>query len=213
MKFEELQRIVGKEPVFETSLLMAGTVNPATVRSQLSRFVASGRLIQLRRGVYAFAPPFEKVRPHPFLIANRMVRASYVSLQSALYYYGLIPEHVQATTSVTTLRPWHWDNPLGSFDFRRIDGNLFFGYRFADLGNGQVAAVATPEKALLDLVYLESGADDPDYLDELRLEDLEILDLEQLKQMAVDTGKPKLMRAAERIARLAAAEAEEYETV
>ncbi len=73
--------------------------------------------------------------------------------------------------------------------------------------------MATPEKALLDLVYLESGADDPDYLDELRLEDLEILDLEQLKQMAVDTGKPKLMRAAERIARLAAAEAEEYETV
>jgi len=213
MKFEELQRIVGKEPVFETGLLLAGETNPATVRSQLSRFVASGRLLQLRRGLYAMAPPFDKVRPHSFLVANRLIRASYVSLQSALFFYGLIPEHVPVVTSVTTLRPWHWENPLGSLEFRHIDPDLFYGYRSVDLGEGQIAMVATAEKALLDLVHLEPGASNPAYLDELRLENMEILDLKKLGQIAEDSGRPKFRRAAELIAKLAAVEAAEYELV
>lgn len=213
MKFEELQRIVGKEPVFETSLLLAGSVNPATVRSQFSRFVASGRLIQLRRGLYAFAPPFEKVRPHPFLIANRMVRASYVSLQSALWFYGLIPEYVQIVTSVTTLRTGHWENPMGYFDFRHVDPDLFHGYQAVDLGDGQIAMVARPEKALLDLVHLEAGASDPAYLEELRLENLESLDILMMHKIADDSGRPKLKRAAKLIAEMAEASAKEFETV
>ena len=82
MKFDRLLEIVSKEPVFETGLLLAGDVAPADVRRQLSRWTASGRLYQLRRGLYALAPLYQKVKPHPFLIANRMVRGSYVSLQS-----------------------------------------------------------------------------------------------------------------------------------
>ncbi|MFH1314516.1 MAG: type IV toxin-antitoxin system AbiEi family antitoxin domain-containing protein, partial [Candidatus Eisenbacteria bacterium] len=78
MEFLELIEIVGDEPVFETGLLLAGEVDPADVRRQLSRWTKAGRLYQLRRGLYALAPPFQKVKPHPFLIANRMVRASYV---------------------------------------------------------------------------------------------------------------------------------------
>lgn len=105
MKFERLIKIVDGEPVFEAGLLLAGDVDPADVRRQLSRWTKGGRLYQLRRGLYALAPPFQKVRPHPFLIANRMVRSSYVSCQSALAYYDLIPEHVPVITSVTTMRP------------------------------------------------------------------------------------------------------------
>ncbi|MDX1520290.1 MAG: hypothetical protein R3264_01525, partial [Anaerolineae bacterium] len=114
MNFEKLIEIVGDEPVFETGLLLAGAVNPADVRRQLSRWTAAGRLIQLRRGLYALAPPYQKTPPHPFLIANRMVPGgTYVSLQTALSHYGLIPEYVPVTTSVTTSRPGRWDTPLG----------------------------------------------------------------------------------------------------
>jgi hypothetical protein len=67
MEFEQLLEIVGNEPVFETSLLLAGDVDPADVRRQLSRWTKAGRLYQLRRGLYALAPPFQKVKPHPFL--------------------------------------------------------------------------------------------------------------------------------------------------
>jgi len=115
MKFEALLQIVEDEPVFETGFLLAGDVDPADVRRQLSRWVKGGRLLQLRRGLYALAPPYRKVKPHPFLVANRLVPGSYVSLQSALAYHGLIPEHVPVTTSVTTGRPQRQESPLGSF--------------------------------------------------------------------------------------------------
>lgn len=211
MKFEALLDILQGEPLFDSALLLAGDVDPREVRVQLSRWVASGRLIQLRRGLYSLAPPFAKARVHPFVVANRLVRGSYVSLQSALARYGLIPEHVPVVTSVTRGRPGSWTNPLGTFDFRHLRGDLVRGFQRTPLGPDEAASVATPEKALVDLLYLEPGADAPAYLAELRLQHLERLDLPALRREAEATGRPKLRRAAREIARLAEVEAEEYE--
>jgi len=213
MEFQRLLEIVGDEPVFETGLLLAGDVDPASVRRQLSRWTKAGRLYQLRRGLYALAPPFQKVKPHPFLVANRMVRGSYVSLQSALEYHGLIPEYVPVVTSVATARPARWDTPLGSYEFRHIRTDLLYGYRLVELGAGQQAFIATPEKALLDMVYLRPGGDSPGYLQELRLQNLERLDLVELQRQAGLANSPKLRRAASRVAGLAHAEALEYQTL
>ena len=71
-----------------------------------------------------------------------------------------------------------------------------------DLGNDQQAFVATPEKALLDIVHLHPGGDDRAYLEELRL-DYDALRMETLAEFAECAGSRKLRRAAERIARLA----------
>lgn len=211
MRFEELLQAVGDEPLFETGLLLAGDVDPADVRRQLSRWVQAGRLYQLRRSLYALAPPYQKVYPHPFLVANRLVPGSYVSLQAALGNYGLIPEAVFMTTSVTRGRPGHWDTPLGSHDFRHLQSDLFHGFRRTAVAAGQEALLATPEKSLLDLVYLEPDADSPAYLAELRLQNTEVLDVPELLRLAEAAGKPKLRRAAEEIARLAEREAREYQ--
>jgi hypothetical protein len=166
MKFTDLLAIIGDEPIFETGLLLAGEVDAADVRRQLSRWVKAGRLYQLRRGLYAPAPPFQKVKPHPFVVANHLVRGSYVSCQSALAHYGLIPEYTPVVISVTAARPGRRETPFGIFEFRHIQPKLLRGYRQMDLGSGQKAFVATPEKALLDLIYLHPGADSPDYLRE-----------------------------------------------
>jgi hypothetical protein len=211
VKFEELLRIAGDEPLFETGLLLAGDIDPADVHRQLSRWVKAGRLYQLRRGLYALAPPFQKVQPHPFLVANRLDPGSYVSLQSALGHYALIPEAVFVTTSVTAGRPGSWTTPLGTYDFRHLRTELLSGFLRTPLAGGQEAVLATPEKALLDLVYLEPDGDDPAYLAELRLQNLDGLDRNELRRLAEATGKPKLRRAAERIAHLAVVEAEEYQ--
>jgi predicted transcriptional regulator of viral defense system len=213
MKFDHLLQIVAEEPVFETGLLLAGDVDPRDVRRQLSRWVEAGRLYQLRRGLYALAPPYQRVRPHPFLLANRMVRGSYVSLQAALAHYNLIPEYVPVTTSVTSGRPDRWDTPLGSYEFRHLRKDLLTGYRRLSLTDGQQAFVATPEKALLDLLYLEPDADTEKYLSELRLQHLDGFDLDELRHQAERFGKPKLLRAADRVIRLAEAETLEYETL
>lgn len=213
MNYKKLQEIVGDEPLFETGLLLAGDVDPASVRRQLSRLTASGRLLQLRRGLYALAPPYQKVKPHPFLVANHIVRPSYVSLQSALAHHGMIPEYVPVVTSVTTSRPGMWNTALGDFEYRHIKKELFFGYHMEDLAGGQTALVATPEKALLDLLYLQPGSDRPAYLQELRLENLESLDLDSLKGLAEDANSPKLRRAINRLEKMAHLVAEEYETL
>ena len=212
MKFIQLLDIVGDEPVFETGLLLAGPVDSKDVRRQLSRWTKAGRLYQLRRGLYALAPPFQKVKPHPFVIANRMMRSSYVSLQSALGYYGLIPDVVPVTTSITTSRPGQWQTPLGVYTFRHIKTEWFAGYRLVDLTDNQQAYVATPEKALLDLVHLQPGGDSGKYLQELRLQGMDRLDLDELQRQAELASSQKLRRAAALVIKLAQAE-RAYETL
>lgn len=213
MKFAELIKVVGDEPVFETGLLLAGNVRLGDVRKQLSRWTAAGKLYQLRRGVYALAPPFQKVKPHPFTIANHLAHGSYVSCQSALAFYGHIPEYTPVTTSVTPGRASRWDTPLGSYLYRRIQVKLLHGYRLIEVGDGQRAFVATPEKALLDLIYLQSGGDAPEYLAELRLQNLDRLDLTELDRLAERIGSHKLQRAAAHVRALAQNEAEAYEAL
>jgi predicted transcriptional regulator of viral defense system len=211
MEFGQLLKIVGDEPVFETGLLLAGDVDPANVRRQLSRWTKAGRVYQLRRGLYALAPPFQKVKPHPFLVANRLVRGSYVSLQSALAHHGLIPEAVPVTTSVGGVRPARWDTPLGVYAYRHVKTELLYGYQAIDVGSDQQAFVATAEKALLDLVHLQPRSDAPEYLRQLRLQNLERLDLDQLQNQAARAKSPKLCRAVDHVIELAKAEAQEYE--
>lgn len=201
MKLATLLATVGDEPVFETGFLLAGDVDPTDVRRQLSRWVRSGQLVQLRRGLYALAPPYRKAEPHPFLVANRLVRGSYVSLQSALAHHGLIPEHVPVITSVTTGRPQRRENGFGSFEYHHCRADRLGGYRSIEVAPGQEALVATPARALADLIHLVPGADSRAYLEELRLTHLETLDLAALVPTVGD--RPKLRRAFGRLAALA----------
>lgn len=208
MKFERLLSLVGNQPLFETGLLLAGDVNPKDVRRQLSRWVQSGRIRKLRRGLYMLAPPYQSIMPHPFLIANALVPGSYVSTQSALAFYGFIPEYAPRTTSITTGRPSNWH---GGFQFQHLAPHLFFGYQLADLSDGQQAFVATPEKALLDLAHLTLKSDTTNYLVELRLQNLDRLDLLRLNEFANRSGKPKWQRVASQIERRSIQEKSEYE--
>ncbi len=202
MKWEKLLRQVADEPVFRTGFLAGSGERLAALRLQLSRWVKAGKLIQLTKGLYTLAEPYRKLTPHPFVLANAMKKASYVSLQSALGHFGMIPEHVPTVTSVTTQRPSRVQTPLGRFLFRHIKKSWFSGYGQVDLGAGQKAFVATPEKALLDLVYLTPGADNDDFLAELRLQNLEGLDRDVLVQLAQTSRSPKLRRAVKIIERL-----------
>jgi predicted transcriptional regulator of viral defense system len=210
MEFNSLLKLIGDEPIFESSILLAGNVDPKLIRIQLSRWKKAGKIYQLRRGLYSIAPPYQRQQPHPFLVANHLQKASYVSLQSALSFYGLIPEVVNITTSVSTGRPERLDTPLGTFEFRHIKTELLFGYRMTELGE-QSALIATPEKALLDLIYLQPGGDSPAYLKELRLQNIEKLDKDLLRRQSEKFNTPKLQNAVKGILQLMSGESEEFE--
>jgi predicted transcriptional regulator of viral defense system len=202
MDYGKLLNITRNSPVFSSSFLLAGRGTPNSVRRQLDRWVKSGRLIQLRRGVYSVAPPYRAEEPHLFLVANHLRKPSYVSLQSALSYYGMIPEVVPVTTSVTTGRPETLETPLGSFVFRHLKKIAFFGYADTEISRGQSAFLASPEKALLDLLYLTPGSDSPEYLEELRFEPTDHFDWKAFRGHTERLKSRKLKRAVEILFRI-----------
>lgn len=207
MRWPQLDHIVSDQPLFESSLLLAGDLTPHQVQRQLSDWTRAEKVIQLRRGLYALPDR----NPHPFTVANHLVPGSYVSLQMALSYYHLIPEHVAAVTSVTTRRPRSYENKFGRFTYRHIAPALFYGIVYRFIVDEESAFIATPEKALLDLIHFRPGGDSMAYVESLRLQNLEILDLERLRCFAKGSGKPKLLRAAGIIEAIASRETEEFE--
>lgn len=204
MKFSELLETVGDLPLFRSSLLLAGDRDPVDVRRQLARWKASGKILQLRRNVYVLAPSWRRVQPHPFIVANELHRPSYVSLQSALAHYGMIPEAVPVTTSVTTGRPMSVDTPLGRYAYRHVRPAVFFGYAPLRMGPNQEALLADPAKALLDLVYLTPGGESEEHLRSLRLEELDAIPAAALREHARRWEKHKIGRAVRQILRMKA---------
>ena len=198
MYFGDVLALVGNEPVFASALLRSGNTPEAQVHLQMSRWVAAGKLVQLRRGLYALAPAWRKVEPHPFVVSNALQRGSYVSMQSALAFHGVIPEHVPVVTSVGPRRAETLRNALGSFQFNHLGSRLSYGYTRVEVAARQFAFVARPEKALLDLVHLTAGGDSAAHLLSLRLQNPDAMNPQTLLEFAARSGKPKWMRAARR---------------
>lgn len=196
MKFKELLKLIGEEPIFTSSLLMAGNISAFSVRQQLSRWVSEGKILQIKRGLYAVAKPYRNKEPHPYLVANMIKKASYISLQSALEYYGIIPEYVPMITSVTTGRPEKIDTKLGTFIFKHFKKELLWGFKEQEIIKGTDIFIATPEKALLDLAYITPDSDSEPYIEELRLQSTEKIDTGLLIDYSKRFRKPKIERAA-----------------
>ncbi len=213
MRYSEFLHIIRENSLFETSLLAAGNVSPYQAQRRLTDWLKAGKVVALRRGLYALPKDKRVIEPHPFQVANQLVAGSYVSLEMALRYYSLIPEFVAVVTSVTTGRPQIHENPFGRFQYRHIHPRFFFGVEYRLVVDKQYAYIAYPEKALLDLIYLRKGGDSPDFIHSLRLQNLERLNLNRLKEFADRFEKPKLHRAWVVIQQLAEAEAREYESL
>lgn len=184
--------------VIEPAMVYAGQANPDALQAQLSRWVKAGRLIKLARGKYALAPPYRKLNPPLEHVANRLVYPSYVSVESALAWYDLIPEAVAVMTSVTTARPRVFENALGTFRYRHIRRNLFWGFTSTEL-QGQECIIALPEKAILDLFYFRPGVATVQEIQGMRFQNLDRLDEERLSAFADRTAVKKLIVVAERL--------------
>jgi predicted transcriptional regulator of viral defense system len=197
MNWEEFLNKVKGLAVIEAEALYSGTgsVERASTEVQLSRWHKAAKLIQLKRGLYALSDTYRKTDIYGPAVAATLHRPSYLSLEKALEFHNLIPERVVVYTSVTTQRPAEFKTELGTFQYFHIQKAFFWGYSAAVL-NGQTAFVAFPEKALLDLFYLRHGPVTGDYIDELRLQNLEDLDEKRLLKFAKKMNKAKIIRAA-----------------
>lgn len=139
-------------------------------RNCLTRWCRKGLLVKLRNEWYAFAE-YKQVPDFERYIANRIYAPSYISLHSALSFYGMIPEEVLSLTCVTTLKTAKFENAFGTFSYQNVKESLFFGYEPKTMLDGRAILFATLEKALLDLLYLNPFYKTAEDMEQLRLDE------------------------------------------
>lgn len=151
---------------------------------KLSRLLKQGALIGVKKELYVFAPFFRKTVLSLPVIANKMLGPSYVSLEWALNFYGLIPEYVATVTSITTKVQRSYDTPLGRFTYDHIRPSAYpCGIVWLEQPGGGHALIASREKALADLLRLRRGrVRSQKEIEAILLEDLRIEE-EDLKEL------------------------------
>ncbi|MFH0838465.1 MAG: hypothetical protein V1880_04345 [Patescibacteria group bacterium] len=150
MQFINFQERLAAFPVF--SLQDVRKLAPDFSRIQIDRWQKKGYLRKIRQGFYCLtgAPLNDS-----FLLytANKIYSPSYISLETALKYYGLIPEEIFQITSVSTKKTTNFETPVGNFRYQHLKPTLFWGYRLLDFEKHKIL-MAEMEKAILDYLYL-----------------------------------------------------------
>lgn len=151
MILELRKRIESEE--FDSLVLndaLSGYRNP---RAKITQLLRKGEIVQIKRGLYVFG---EKWRQNPICVealANLVYGPSYISMEYALSYWGLIPERVAWITSVTTKRPKEFTTPVGSFSYQHLSLVRYrIGSTLVQADKMHQAHMALPEKALADHV-------------------------------------------------------------
>jgi len=142
---------IGNVPV-TTSVLASLYPDIKNITPKLTHLERSGQLIHLKSGLYVASPEASRVALSTELIANHIYAPSFVSQSTALRYYGLIPELVYLTQSVTIKRSRSFSTPIGKFDYTQVSRESFsVGIRCEQRENYSFL-IATPERALCDLI-------------------------------------------------------------
>lgn len=125
---------------------------------KIMELVNQGDLIQLRKGLYMTTTSISTNRPEPFLIANHLYGPSYISLDSALYYWGYIPERVFEITSVTSKIAKKAIVQNTVFSFTHLPLTYYpLGIKSVRLTDKQTVLIASPEKCICDKVITTAG--------------------------------------------------------
>jgi len=180
MKYVRLRQLFNDFTVF--SLNDIRQVEPGFHRRRLNEWQSKGYIKKIIKEYYFFAEKsiHERVL---FEIANRIYKPSYVSLETALSYYQLIPESVFGTTSISTKQTYNFLTVLGDFRYRTVKPDFFWGYEIIPYEQS-VYKIAEPEKALLDYLYLNWNLRSNTDFESLRFNEdvfFQRIDLDKLK--------------------------------
>jgi predicted transcriptional regulator of viral defense system len=157
---------------------------PDFEKNNLTRWTKQNLLVKLRNSWYSF-PEYLKSPNIQHFISNKIYSPSYVSLHSALAFYGIIPEAIVQTTAVSSLKKTNFENVFGSFSYQQILPELMFGNEQKTFFNKHSLIFATPEKAILDLLYLYPQYNNEQEIVELRFDEefmQEDLNVERLNE-------------------------------
>ena len=149
-------RIEGEE--FDYQALLDSLKQYERPRDKITNLLRQKAIIRVKKGIYVFGPKYAR---RPFsreILANMIYGPSCISLDFALHYHGLIPERVEAVTSVTSGRGRRFVTPVGLFIYRQIPPPAFpIGIDQVQLEGGRSFLMAVPEKALADKIQDDRG--------------------------------------------------------
>ncbi|MFH1846905.1 MAG: hypothetical protein ABH869_05055 [Candidatus Omnitrophota bacterium] len=161
MKFKDLYQTLEQNKYYVFSFQDILSFYPREKRANLKRIINRwGKkrwIYSLKRGLYELTYPKDFVIPDMH-VANRLYGPSYVSLETALSNYSIIPEVSMAVTSVTTKSTRQFKNKHGLFIYRTIKSGAFTGYYVEKQGSYSIF-MAEPEKALIDYLYFKMYRD------------------------------------------------------
>ena len=122
---------------------------------KISELLKSKELISIRRGLYIAGPKLDLATPEPFLIANHLRGPSYVTLESALSYWNMIPERTYELSSATIKTSKKYKTPVGRFSYQQLKTPYYsYGIKNVAYSTKQTVLIASPEKALCDKIVL-----------------------------------------------------------
>jgi predicted transcriptional regulator of viral defense system len=181
---------------FDYQTLLGCLKGYARPRDKISDLLKKGSIIRIKKGLYIFG---DEYRRKPFsreILANLIYGPSYISLEYALQHYGLIPERVEAVTSVSTGRSRRFSTPVGLFTYRMIPLEAFrVGMDRIEIGDGRAFLMATPAKALADKLLevrgigIQSQRELNEYLENnLRVDPAALKELKPAELNAISRG-------------------------
>jgi len=167
-------------------------------RNNLYRWTKQGMLISLRQGYFTF-PEYKEKPDYALYFANRIYKPSYISLHTALSFYGIIPEAVVQISSVSPLKTAAFNNAFAQYTYKTIKKEFMFGYVIKPFDDGRALLMASPEKALLDLLYLYPDYNTQEQLEYLRLDESFLHEDFNKQLMGEYTVRFKIKALAERV--------------
>lgn len=136
---------------FDYQALMGALANYSRPRDKVTDLLAKGVIVRVKKGLYIFGEKWRRKAYSREILANLIYGPSCVSLDYALHYHGLIPERVEAITSVTPKRGAQFATPVGLFLYSKVPESAFsVGLCRVELEGGRAFLIASPEKALAD---------------------------------------------------------------
>ena len=148
----EVRKAIPYEEV-DTAVLRQALSRYASPDDKIGDMVSNGELFRVRKGLYAVAPEYRQSPLSLEILANTLYGPSYISLEYALSWYGLIPERVTELTSVCLGRSRVFSTEVGNFSYCSIKKAAYTeGYDLASIPDGRKFLMATREKTLVDLV-------------------------------------------------------------
>ncbi|MDY7031972.1 MAG: hypothetical protein SVY10_08695 [Thermodesulfobacteriota bacterium] len=188
---EELRRLAPTNE-FDYPFMMSVLKGYKKPRDKITRLIRSGAVIRVKKGLYVFGAQYTVGPISKEVLANLIYGPSYISLEYALMFHGMIPESVKQVTSMTSKKNKTFSTPVGNFVYSYLHPEKYpVGIIQYEIDPLRHILIASREKAVSDLIARQGTFSDTDILfahltENLRIDEREIMGLNKRRLTAIE---------------------------